>query len=145
MPGLPHTDDAFDTGTRPRVLIVEDDFIIAMELEHRLLDGGIEVVGTAITAGEAISMAEAERPDLVIMDIRLAGRRDGVEAAIEIFSTFAIRSIFASAHADNETRKRAAPAYPIGWLQKPYSADDLLLLLRSFIKAEIARRRETLR
>lgn len=90
---------------------------------------------TAITAVEAISMAESEKPDLVIMDIRLAGRRDGVEAAIEIFSTLGIRSIFASAHADNETRKRAAPASPIGWLQKPYPADDLLRLLRGFYQS----------
>jgi DNA-binding NarL/FixJ family response regulator len=132
MPGPQHTDHAFDPATRPRVLIVEDDFLIAMELEHRLLDGGIEVVGTAMTAGEAISLAASGKPDLAIMDIRLAGRRDGVDAAIELFSTLGIRSIFASAHADNETRKRAAPASPIGWLQKPYSADDLLRLVRGF-------------
>ena len=68
------------------------------------------------------------------MDIRLAGRRDGVEAALKLFRSFGIRSIFASAHADPDTLKRAAPASPIGWLQKPYPADVLLRLIRDFVK-----------
>jgi DNA-binding NarL/FixJ family response regulator len=71
------------------------------------------------------------RPDLAIMDIRLAGRRDGVEAAIEIFTTLGIRSIFSSAHDDAATRKRAIPASPIGWLRKPYSANALIELIKS--------------
>jgi DNA-binding NarL/FixJ family response regulator len=118
--------------TPPRVLIIEDDFLIALELEHRLLDSGIDVVGKAVTAEDAIRLASTEKPDLAIMHIRLAGRRDGVETAIELFATYGIRSIFASAHADNDTRKRASPASPVGWLQKPYSADDLLRLVRGY-------------
>jgi DNA-binding NarL/FixJ family response regulator len=122
-------------GTKPgdlRILIVEDEFLIALELENRLLDAGYKVVGIAVTATEAVAMARAEQPDLAIMDIRLAGRTDGVEAAIELFGTFGVRSVFASAHADAETRKRAAPARPIGWVQKPYSAEALIRLIRDF-------------
>ena len=129
MPVLnPETGDSNKTA-QARVLIVEDEFLIAMELEYRLLEAGIEVVGTAITAEEAIAIAKSEKPDLAIMDIRLAGRRDGVDAAIELFSLYGIRSVFASAHADSGTRKRAAAASPIGWLQKPYPAEELIQLL----------------
>ena len=113
-----------------RILIVEDEFLIALELESSLLDAGYRVVGIAVTAKEAVAMARSEQPDLVIMDIRLADRSDGVDAAVELFDTFGIRSIFASAHADAETRKRAAPAKPVGWVQKPYSAEALIRLIR---------------
>ena len=120
-------------GTEPEdlgILIVEDEFLIALELESSLLDAGYRVVGIAVTAKEAVAMARSEQPDLVIMDIRLADRSDGVDAAVELFDTFGIRSIFASAHADAETRKRAAPAKPVGWVQKPYSAEALIRLIR---------------
>ncbi len=78
-------------------------------------------------------MAGSQGPDLAVMDIRLADRTDGVEAAIELFSTLGIRSIFVSAHADVETRKRAAPASPVGWLQKPYPAEALIRLIRAHL------------
>ncbi|UXN68002.1 response regulator (plasmid) [Devosia neptuniae] len=121
------------TGTL-RILIVEDEFLIALELENRLLDAGFEVVGIAATAEEALSLAASELPDLAITDIRLAGRKDGVDTAIELFTTLRLRSIFSSAHAnDTETRNRAAPAYPIGWLQKPYPANVLVRMIRSYL------------
>jgi DNA-binding NarL/FixJ family response regulator len=117
----------------PRILIVEDEYLIALELENRLLDAGFEVVGIAATAGEAISLAGSEKPHLAIMDIRLAGHTDGVDTAIEIFATLGIRSIFSSAHAeDAATRRRASPAAPVGWLQKPYPAKAVIEAVRNF-------------
>ncbi|MBB4571293.1 response regulator [Rhizobium leucaenae] len=113
-----------------RILIVEDEYLIALEIEHRLRDAGFEVTGIAVTADEAISKAESDRPDLAIMDIRLAGRKDGVQAAIELFTKLGIRSIFASAHADAKTRERGSAASPIGWLQKPYTAEALIKLIK---------------
>jgi two-component system, response regulator PdtaR len=68
---------------------------------------------------------------LAIVDVRLAGHRDGVEAAIELFRGHGIRSIFATAHADPETRRRAQAAAPLGWLAKPYSPERLLPLIRA--------------
>jgi DNA-binding NarL/FixJ family response regulator len=121
------------TRKQPMVLIVEDDFLIAVELENRLLDAGYQVVGIASTASEAVSLADETKPDLAVMDIRLIGHRDGVDAAIDLFNQFNIRSIFASAHADAETRKRALPANPIGWVQKPYPADALIRLIDGFL------------
>ena len=120
---------------RPRrILIVEDEFLIALELENRLLEAGFKVVGIAVTAREAVHLTASERPDLAIMDIRLAGPEDGVDAAVELFATFGVRSIFASAHSDLETRRRASSASPVGWLQKPYPADALIRLVRAYFQ-----------
>jgi DNA-binding NarL/FixJ family response regulator len=124
-------DNEFSIGTkRSRILIVEDDYLVGLELEHRLTEAGYEVVGIAATAEEALAIAQVERPTLTIMDIRLAGERDGIDAAAEIFRTLGIRSIFASAHSDPEIRKRGEVAQPVGWLQKPYSAESLIALIR---------------
>src|SRR6476661_4412900 len=106
-----------------RILIVEDDYFVAMEIEHQLQEAGFDVVGAA------------ERPQLAIMDIRLAGHRDGIEAAVELSSKFGIRSIFATAHGDSETRRRAQQANPLGWLTKPYSASALLATVSAALAA----------
>jgi CheY-like chemotaxis protein len=116
-----------------RILIVEDDYFVATDLEHRLREAGVEVVGVAGTAEEAIEIAAAKLPTLAIMDIRLAGQRDGIDAAIELLSRYAIPSIFATAHNDTYTRQRAQKAYPLGWVTKPYSANDVLTILREVL------------
>jgi DNA-binding NarL/FixJ family response regulator len=109
-----------------RILIVEDDYFVGLELEHRLADAGYEVVGVTNTAGDAVAMAAAEKPVLAIVDIRLAAGGDGIDAAVEMFSKLGVRSIFATAHGDAATRARAERAHPAGWLLKPYSAEALL-------------------
>jgi two-component system, response regulator PdtaR len=113
---------------RPRckILIVEDQYFVAIDCELNLQSAGHECVGLATTAAQAIEIAQCEHPDLVIMDIRLAGRRSGVEAAIEIYERFGIRSIFASANADAATHRQAERARPLGWVDKPYSGEELL-------------------
>jgi DNA-binding NarL/FixJ family response regulator len=115
--------------SRLRVLVVEDDFLIAMQSESALRDAGFEVVGPATTAEEAIALALAERPALAVMDIRLASKRDGIEAAGELFHELGIRCIFATAHDDAHTRQRAEPYAPLGWLAKPYSMASLIVLV----------------
>lgn len=75
----------------PRILIVEDEYLISVELEARLSEAGFEVVGIATTASEALRLAAAERPALIVMDIRLAGRQDGIDAAVRIYNTTGIR------------------------------------------------------
>ena len=67
------------------------------------------------------------------MDVRLSGRRDGIDTAIELFRNHDIPCVFATAHADAEARTRAAPAKPRGWLQKPYSMPDLVTLVRQVV------------
>ena len=105
----------------PRILIVEDQYFVAIDNELSLRDGGFEVVGLATTAKEAVEFAERERPDLILMDIRLASRADGVEAAIAIHERLGVRCIFTSGHADAQVRKQAKRAHPLGWLDKPYT------------------------
>ncbi len=108
-----------------RVIVVEDDAIIAMEIEMMLQDLGAEVVGLARTAADAVELAELHRPDCATMDISIKGNRDGVSAAIEIYETLGIRSIFVSAYGNDETRARAVRAHPLGWVMKPFNTKDI--------------------
>jgi DNA-binding NarL/FixJ family response regulator len=114
----------------PRILVVEDDFLVATEMEVALQIAGFVVTGVAATADEAIALARSTTPDLAVVDIRLYGARDGVDAALVLFRDHAIRCIFATAHADAAVRARAAPAAPLGWLQKPYTMPLLIDTVR---------------
>jgi two-component system, response regulator PdtaR len=109
-----------------RILIVEDDHLVAIASEAALLDAGFDVTGIAATADEAVAMARSSRPDLVIMDVRLGGRRDGIDAAREIYSEVGVRCIFATAHHDAHTRTLAQGTDPLAWLPKPYQPDALV-------------------
>jgi DNA-binding NarL/FixJ family response regulator len=112
-----------------RILVVEDDFLIALQTEAALTEAGFHVVGTAATAEEAIAIAKEDRPFLAVMDIRLASARDGIDAARQLFSEFNIRCIFATAHDDPLTRERAEPYAPLGWLAKPYTMASLVAMV----------------
>lgn len=116
---------------RLRVAIVEDEAIIAIELEELLTAIGAEVVGVALTAEEAVRLAEEERPDAMTMDVRLKGERDGITAALEIYERFGIRCVFVSAYGDAETVARARSASPLGWITKPLRRDQLEAPLRT--------------
>ena len=123
-------DDAAGKSIAPfepaRILVVEDDYLVASQMEAALMQAGFEVVAIAGEADEAIELAATHRPDLVVMDIRLRGERDGVEAALEVFRNHNIRSLFATAHQDTVPRLRAEPAHPFGWLSKPYTMRSLV-------------------
>jgi DNA-binding NarL/FixJ family response regulator len=114
----------------PRILVVEDDFLVASEMEVALQFAGYTVVGVAASADEAIAFAESTEPDLAVIDIRLHGTRDGVDAALVLYRDHAIPCIFATAHADEAVRARAAAASPRGWLQKPYTMPLLIEVVR---------------
>jgi DNA-binding NarL/FixJ family response regulator len=124
------------TPTRPKILIVEDNLILALEVEDTLQGAGFEVVGVAATADQAVRLAALHRPALAVMDIRLPGARDGIEAAIELRETYGIRSVFASAHSAPDMRERASAARPAGWMTKPYSMPALVALIRDALEAQ---------
>jgi two-component system, response regulator PdtaR len=135
-PGGPsgRADKAPDSGPKPaggihRVLIVEDEVFIQLDLEEELRAAGFTVVGAVDTAEAAVRAADAERPDIVLMDIRLRGARDGVDAALEIWQRFAIRSVFVSGNIDDALRQRAVAAQPFGFIRKPYLASEVVALL----------------
>jgi DNA-binding response OmpR family regulator len=118
---------------RVRVLVVEDDFLIALQIEEMLTAAGLHVVGIASTADQAVKLTDRERPVLAVMDVRLAGERDGIDAAGELFRRFNVRSIFATANDDPNTRARAASHAPLGWLTKPYTMTSLLVVMAAAI------------
>jgi two-component system, response regulator PdtaR len=113
--------DARAGTARRRVLVVDDEWLISAQIEQILTTAGFEIVGTAYDAASAIALADRERPDLVLMDIRLQGAVDGIDAAREIADRFGIRSLFVSAHTDQGTIARTLAARPVGWLPKPFT------------------------
>jgi two-component system, response regulator PdtaR len=123
-------------GVRPttagpaRILVVEDEPWIAMDMQRIVVDAGYDAVGLAQDASEAIHIAEETRPVLALMDIRLAGQRDGIDAAVELLRRFGIRSIFVSAHFDGATRRRAEEARPHAMVDKPIDPDALLAAIQ---------------
>lgn len=108
-----------------RVLVAEDDYFVALMLEDALQTAGYTVLGPVATGEEALELAAAETPDLVLMDIRLAGAIDGVDAAIALAHS-GVRSIFVTAHSDPETKRRGSAAAPHGWIEKPFSRTELV-------------------
>jgi ActR/RegA family two-component response regulator len=114
---------------RPTLIIVEDDFLVASDLEYELKAAGYHVLGIAATLQEAVRLARAKRPSMAVVDIRLADGSDGIEAAIQMYRELNIRSVFASAHVDAATQKRGEPSCPLGWVAKPYSASSVIKVL----------------
>jgi CheY-like chemotaxis protein len=108
-----------------RVLVVEDEFFISLHTQKLLQVLGHTVVAIAVSAEQAVSIAEKEKPDVVLMDIRLVGPRDGIDTAEEIRRRFGIDSIFVTANSDPETRQRAEAIKPLGFLEKPLTEHRL--------------------
>ncbi len=108
-----------------RIVVAEDNYLVGLAIEQALLDAGHEVAAVVASGEEAVSEASRLRPDLVLMDIRLAGQMTGIEAAVEL-KALGIPSLFASAHSDTATRLSGERAMPLGWLTKPFSAAELV-------------------
>ncbi|MDK2947151.1 Response regulator receiver domain-containing protein [Methanolobus vulcani] len=109
----------------PKILVVEDENIVALELKKRLKKLGYQVPSVAASGIEAINKAEGFLPDLVIMDIRLKGDMDGIQTAQIIHERFNIPVIYLTAHSDDETLKRAKKTEPYGYILKPFEEDEL--------------------
>jgi two-component system, response regulator PdtaR len=119
---------------RRRILIVEDDFFAGLHNQDALESAGYDIVGIATHRGEALALALKEAPDLIIMDIRLARGDDGIDLAIELWNSYGIPSVFASAHSDPATRARAASASPLGWITKPFTQSDLVRVVEDAVR-----------
>jgi diguanylate cyclase (GGDEF)-like protein/PAS domain S-box-containing protein len=108
-----------------RILIVEDEKIIAFDLQRRLSSFGYNVVDLCTQGQEALEAATAHRPDLVLMDIMLEGSMDGIEASTQIQNRLGIPSVFLTAYSDENTLERAKNAKPLGYILKPFKERDL--------------------
>ncbi len=113
-----------------RILVVDDDATLAMEFEEFLPTLGYEVVGVADCAKEAIEQAREHRPDLVLMDIRLPGKMDGIHAASIIKSKLGIDVFFISGHTDEELLDRAKVIDPLCYIHKPFSEEQIAAALK---------------
>jgi CheY-like chemotaxis protein len=114
-----------------RVLIVEDEFFISLDVQNLLQALGHTVVGIAVSADQAVQIAQREQPDIALVDIRLVGRRDGIDAAEEMFNRFGVPSLFVTANTDPQTRGRAQAVHHLGFLEKPVNAQRLNLGLQN--------------
>ena len=112
-----------------RVLIAEDEALLAEELYLRLSRLGMVPVATVDTADGAVKAALELKPDLILMDIRLKGERDGVQATEIITSVISIPTVFLTAHSDPDTMRRAKGAQPYGYVLKLYNERDLIVTL----------------
>jgi len=101
------------------VAVVDDEFLIATGLSMQLEDLGMKVCGTAATADEAVALAQATRPAIVLMDVRLAGEKDGVDAALAIHDTVGSKVIFVTGSREAATMDRIRLDHPAGVLFKP--------------------------
>jgi signal transduction histidine kinase/DNA-binding NarL/FixJ family response regulator len=123
------------------IVIVEDEAIVAEDLAGKVRQLGYEIAATAMTGEEAIQLVEQHRPSLVLMDIRLAGAMDGIEAAQAIHAAYRIPVLFLTAHADEKTVERARQAGAFGYLLKPFDERDLRIQIEMALYKSTAERR----
>ncbi|HEX2531265.1 MAG TPA: EAL domain-containing protein [Burkholderiaceae bacterium] len=124
-----------------KILIVEDEAIVALDLAAQLEEMGYEVCGTADNGMDAIAYAWDMRPDLILMDIVIKGELDGVDIARHINNGMKIPVIFLTAYSDIQTVERAAATAPYGYLTKPFQARELRAAIEvALYKAALERR-----
>lgn len=113
-----------------KILVVEDESIVAKDIQKRLREMGHAVPDIAFSAEEAIKKAAMVHPDLVLMDIMLQGSMDGIEAAKEIRERFHIPVIYLTAYSDAQTLKRAEVTQPFGYILKPFEEKNLQIAIQ---------------
>lgn len=121
-----------------KILVVEDQGIMALDITSRLSGMGFSTLPPVGTGPKAVSTALAENPDLILMDIQLKGHMDGVEAAAEILKSRFIPIVFLTAHSDKTTQERARALTPQGYLLKPFTTQELEDTLDSVFGASSA-------
>src|SRR5512145_1997148 len=108
-----------------RILLAEDEALLAKDIEYKIKRMGHEFAGYAVSGETAVALAHQHKPNLVLMDIRLHGQMDGIEAAQRIRNEFDIPIVFITAYADDETLQRAKTAEPYGYILKPVELREL--------------------
>jgi CheY-like chemotaxis protein len=128
-----------------KILIVEDEEIVVLDIKNALESSGYVVAATANSGEDAIRKAMEVRPDLVLMDIVLKGGIDGIEAAEKIRALFNIPVIYLTAHTDEGTLRRAKVSQPFGYIVKPFRERDLHITIEfALYKSEMEKQRNAL-
>ena len=112
-----------------KVLVVEDQRIVAKDIQAKLEGLGYEVPAIVSYGEQVQDIAERTRPDLVLMDIKLEGAMDGIEAAVKLRHAMEIPVIYITAYADDDTLKRVKLSEPYGYLLKPFEERDLSITI----------------
>jgi signal transduction histidine kinase len=128
-----------------KILVVEDEGVLAKGIEKKMVALEYSVTGIAFSGQEAIRMAEENRPDLVLMDIKLDGEMDGVETAGHIREKFDIPVVYLTAYSDKETIRRAKITEPYGYILKPVNERELhcnieMALYKHKVEAELLKK-----
>jgi CheY-like chemotaxis protein len=117
-----------------RILIVEDEAIVAEIAALMLEDAGYEVVGIYATAERAIAQLKSDAPDLALLDINLGAGASGIDVARTIVDEYGMPFVFVTAQADAATRERAMATGPAGYLMKPYQPSELLAAVATALR-----------
>ena len=117
-----------------RILLVEDDDIIAKVTDWRLKNLGYVVCGRAVSASEAMELVVKATPDLVLMDINIKGDVDGIDTANMIKKGFNIPVVYVTSHSDGPTIERARATKPDGFIVKPFEDNDLRVAIELALK-----------
>jgi PAS domain S-box-containing protein len=120
-----------ETAQTAKILVVEDECILAINLKENLEILGYIVSGIADTGESAIEQAATLNPNLILMDIRLQGGMDGIQAAEHIWDQFQIPVIYVTGHSDKSTVERAATTFPFGYLLKPIREKELYVAIQT--------------
>lgn len=121
-----------------KVLIVEDELILALDLEDMLTGAGYAVVGIAADMHQALALAEKHAPDLALMDVNLARGTNGVETARLLRQRFDVPSLFVSGNLDEKTRAVASQWAPLGFVRKPFLEPEVLCHLERAVQEKRA-------
>ncbi len=126
---------------KARILVVEDEGLVAQEIIERLDLVGYQVVGEEVTAEGAIATAKRLAPDLILMDIRLKGAMDGISAARWIREEVDVPVVYLTAHSDRATLQRAKTTLPFGYVLKPFQENDLVVTIEMALQRHEFERR----
>ncbi len=124
-----------------RILVVEDEAIVALDLRKRLGSLGYQIVDVVAQGEIAVAIAREQRPDLILMDVRLRGAMDGIQAADIIRAELGLPVVYLTAHADDATVDRARKTEPFGYILKPFDEKELRTVIEMAIYKHNADRR----
>lgn len=119
-----------------KILLVEDEVLIAMQMKMELTRKGYDVYHSVSKGEEAIEIARENKPDLILMDIRLAGEIDGIEAGQQILARHDIPIIFMTGYPDEAVKQRAMQLHPIGYFLKPVLINQIETAIRSTVNSD---------
>ena len=121
----------------PKILIVDDEWLTRLEIEEMLTDLGYDVAGQAETGAEAVAMARELNPDLILMDVKMPGEMNGIDAAREIKAELGTPIVFVSGYGDPEYIEAAKEIAPFGYVMKPFDEREI----HAFVEIALSRRK----